>query len=207
MRRTFSPETLRHDIYAIAQFLRVFWRKPLLAIQREPNWDFQRSLVFLVLFSVVSAVLTGILQASVGHALVSMFVLPIMTVGAAAIVTFLLTHAVRFIHERHLDLEPLFQAVAMSILPFLIFRIFRSFAPPVTLIGLAATCALLIVGLTDRFQLPRKSIVKIISIFFVVYLVYWGVDVVRKSNFRQMAGQNISEESIKVLDQEFKPSE
>lgn len=207
MTRPFSPETLQQDFKALLRFTKSFIRNPISTIQREESWDYQRSAVFLVLSSLLSAALAGIFQASVGHAIISFILLPFISLAMAVMTSAILSYLIRFVHQRKLETERLFQLVVIAFFPFLIFRVFRSFAPPVTLIGLAATCALLIVGLSDRFQLPRKSVVKIISIFFALYLTYWGIDLIRHSNFRQMASQNIPEDSIKVLEQEFKTNE
>jgi len=207
MNRPVNFDTLKNDLISLWYFAKSFVRHPLQSVQAEPDWDYQRSAVSLVCASVLSALVAGIFQKSFGHTIVSVVLLPFITLIMAAIVTFVLSYLVRFVHQRQLETEKVFQVVAIAFLPFLFFRIFRTFAPPVTLLGLAATCALLIVGLTDRFLLPRKSVIKIISIFFAVYLVYWGIDLIRHANLRQMASQNISDESLKVLEQEFSNNE
>lgn len=204
MTRPLNFESFRADLVALAQFGKAFTRRPLAAIQSEPEWDYQRSVVFLVFASLISGAFSGIFQSSLAHAIIGFIILPFIVVGVSLVLAVGLSALLRFVHNRHLETERVFQVVAMALFPFLIFRVLRSFAPPVTIIGLAATCALMIVGLTDRFQLPRRSVIKIISIIFACYLVYWGVDMVRRSNFRQMASQNITDDSLKVLDQEFK---
>ncbi len=204
MTRPLSYESLRDDLVVLASFGKTFSRRPLAAMQSEGEWDYQRSVVFLVLASLISGAVSGLFQSSLGHAIIGFIVLPFIVVGVSLVLSVGLSALLRFVHHRQIETERIFQVVSMALLPFLIFRVLRSFAPPVTIIGLAATCALMIVGLTDRFQLPRRSMIKIISIIFAVYLVYWGVDMVRRANFRQMASQNISDESLKVLDQEFK---
>ena len=204
MTRPLSYESLRDDFVALVRFSKLFARHPLSAIQTEGDWDYQRSIVFLVTASLISGAVSGAFQSSLAHAIIGFVILPFIVVGVSLVAAIGFGALIRFVHHRQIEREKIFQVVTMAILPFLFFRVLRSFAPPVTLIGLAATCALMIVGLTDRFQLPRKSVVKIISIIFAVYLVYWGVDMVRRSRFRQMASQSISDETLRVLDQEFK---
>jgi hypothetical protein len=203
MSRPFNAETLQQDLRAVFHFSKSFLRRPLQSLQSEGLWDYQRSLVFLALASILSGLLAGLIQRSVGHAIVSVVTLPFLSAIAAVVIATLLYYVIHFVHQRQVDKALLFQVVAVSLFPFLIFRVVHSFVPPVTLLGLAATCALLIVGLTDRLQLPRRSMIKIISIFFGLYLVYWGVDQIKRSHLRHMAGQNISEDSLKLLDQEF----
>lgn len=185
------------ELRDLAPFLRLFAVSPVRAMRGLPPWQWSTLISLQVGIAIISGVLLGLISLSFINFLLGLIVLPISTLLASLIITFFLNYFFAFFSKTYLDIRRLFGVVVVAQIPFLILHILSVHVPPIDLIGFGITCLLLIVGLTEHFQLNRKTVTRLAISIYLLFSVIWIAAQIR-NQFAQ--NRNRSFETPHTLD-------
>ena len=140
---------LHQSLIPLLHELKVFLKQPVKEIRSAPDWSWQQILT------------------------VHVFIMPFLTAIMITISTLFFYYIFQIFGDRIIHFRKLLTVVLLANIPFFIFQIMSGLFPPITLFGLGFSALLLIVGLIDNFQLPRKFVIKLIAgiyvLFFIIY--------------------------------------
>jgi len=184
-------------------FLKVFAKQPIVATRKLPDWDLETTALLVFYTSAGSAVLSGLLMQGMLALFSSVILVPIMTFIGLALATAFYHYMFIFLYDRTIDPKKIFQVLAVATIPFMVLRVFGIWIGPIVMIGLAITCALLIVGFVDNFYLPKRGVMKLIGLIFALFFCQWIYSTIRSTSRMTDYRDRISNDSLKVLDAEF----
>ncbi|GIL17776.1 MAG: hypothetical protein BroJett040_15270 [Oligoflexia bacterium] len=157
----------------IKDILIPFIKNPMEKIRNLPDWDWQTLILAQVLVTAISGALGGLINRSVLSILSGLIMMPILTLITTSISTLFFFYTFQIIIQKQVPYRKLFTVVFFANIPFFIFQIISGYFPPISLVGLAFTGLLLIVGFVENFQVPRKLVIRLIAALYVVFFLIW----------------------------------
>jgi hypothetical protein len=203
MSATSVLQNTRSRLRDLLIYFPVFLRNPIVSIKRVPEWDISNAVLLLVLVTIPSGILSGVISRNIMTMLWGIFLLPIITVliTSTAAVGFYYIFLVLF--RRQVDPVKLYVLVVLSSIPFLALRILVPIAPPLSILAVLAAGALFTVGAVENFQLPRPKVYKLMGSLFVVFFVFWIYQTIQSSRRKADYSKEISPETLQQLKEEM----
>ena len=163
-------------IQSLLQSLINYLKNPLREIKHVPDWSWPELVIMQVLVTATTAAITGLVGRSFLGILSGLFITPILTALTIGISSLFFYYLFQVLAGQTLPFRRLVTVVFFANLPFFIFQILSSLIPPISLIGFAFSSIILIQGLIENFGLPRKLVIRVISVIYLaVFLVWiWG---------------------------------
>jgi hypothetical protein len=171
--RDVSPVKLVDDLKADLLFILDFLKNPIQRVSHFPNWSWKRTVLLNVGISVVSGSLRGLIPPNIYHILFGVFFLPIITFLMTHILAGFFFYYFQVFEKRTVDFLNLLKIVFLANIPFLIVHTLTSLLPPITFLGLAFAALILIVGLTESFQLEKKRTIKLVTLLYLMVFLVW----------------------------------
>jgi hypothetical protein len=187
----------------IAAFLPLFLRSPVASIQRVPDWDFVNALLLLVLITIPSGILSGVISRNVMTILWGIFLLPITTVIFTVMITAGFYYLFIALFRVKVDPTKLFLTVVLSAVPFLALRILVPVLPPLAPLGVALSGLLLTVGIAENFRLPRQHVMKLMGACFAVFFVFWIFQMIQSTGRPRNLNKEIPADALQQLEKEM----
>ena len=195
---------IKHEILDTIRVLIEFFRNPIVGMQQLPDWPWAK-LVFLTgAFSATCGLLSGILAGDLLTIINGFIAFPVATLLMLAIFSGLFYYIFLFFYRQELPYKKIFQHLVFASLPAQALSTIAHFIPPITLLGVAVTLLLLIVGFSSNFSIPRKPLIKLMSGLFLIYVLIWIGNSIsfhhRKEELRKLHKPKAAEE---ILRKEF----
>lgn len=150
-----------------------FLKNPLREITFIPDWSLRRVLFTQILLALTSGVLAGLIPPNVYRIAAGIFVAPVVSLVMALLMTLFLYYFFQILENRSVSIKKLLTLIVLANTPFFVFEVGSELLPPLTLVGFGMTAILMVVGLTENFQLDKKKALKVIGvILFVVFLIW-----------------------------------
>jgi len=108
-----------------------------------------------------------------------------------------------FFYQRELSYLRIFEHFVFASIPAVLISTVSPFLPPMTLVGVAATGLLLVVGFVENFQIPKKPLTKLIAGLFMVYVLIWISSSINFYQDKKEFQQKHSPINTKILEEEF----
>lgn len=163
------------DFKSLTSTLIRYFKNPVAVMKNMPEWDWKTLIVLQVLTSLISGIIASLLNFNVWRILQAILVIPPVSLATAGVTSLFLYYSFLFLMQRNLPHKDILTLVILSNIPFFIFHTFSPFFPPITLLGFLFSALLLIVGLVERFNLPRSLVTKVVGAIWVIYLIIWGL--------------------------------
>ncbi len=171
--RDVHEASLIHHLKIDFLFILEFLKNPIQNISRLPAWSWKKTVLINVILSIIAGTLNGLIPPNIYNIAFGLLFMPL--------ITFLLTHILagffyyyfQVFEKRSVDFLNLLKMVVLSNVPFLILHSLTSLLPPLTLLGLAFSALLLIVGLTESFSLDRSRAIKLVSALYIMVFIVW----------------------------------
>lgn len=172
IRHRFSKDRLRE----LAQNLITYLRHPIREISRVPEWEWPELLLVQVIVTAATGAATGLVDRSILGIFSGIVLTPLLTLVTIAVSSLFFYYLFQLFFERTVSFRKLATVVFLSTLPFFIFHILSGFISVINLVGLAFTAVILVVGLVENFQVPRRFVVRVIvAVYFVIFAMWlWG---------------------------------
>ncbi len=166
---------LRAELTDLIRFLPKYAKNPVEAVRTSPDWTWPALLSLQVGMAIVSGALVGLSSGKFVNFILGLFVFPITCLLAATLISFFIHSYFALFHARTLERRRLFGIVVLATMPFLVMNVFSEHVPAVRLIGFAATCFLLVVGLSEHFKIPQRLLVRLVGGIYFVFFLVWGI--------------------------------
>lgn len=204
MSEPFDWQALKTKIIEAARVLPHFLKSPVAGMRQLPSWDWPTTVILHGALACGAAILQAFVERSFLGVLAAIVLVPIIANVISLIVSGFFYYTFMFFFQRELSLKDLFIHIVFASIPLQLLSIISPLLPPVTLLGMLASAALLCVGFVDNFQLPKPKVLKLLGAILVVYALFWifqAISLHRKHDeFRSRA----TPESLDILEKELK---
>lgn len=170
-----------------------YFRNPLNAIKYVPDWNIGTTIIVQIVFSILIGFISD--QMTDFILVKGVFFFPISSLVTTLLGTGFFYFLFLVLFNTEVSFLKLYKIVFLSHIPFLILRLFRVWIAPVELIGFMATSALLTVGFVENFLLPKKKMIRVIGVLFVVYFGVWMAQQISNSKKTVDARKNLDSET------------
>lgn len=177
-------EKVSEELPSLFQYLWALLKNPVQEIQNIPKINWPTLVIFQFCLSLVSVVVSNLL-APFAISFTNVLISLIIALLATALVTLFLYYFFLILFQRQLSFISIFTLVLFAHIPFAIFHLAAYFFPPVDLIGLGISALLMVIGLVENFNLPRKICIRLMISLYAVFFVYWSISLVTSRNHRE----------------------
>ena|GEM_PF-862308 len=150
-----------------------YLRHPVEKIKALPDWSWTVLLITLIVISMASGVLTGLVPPNFFRIMGGIVISPIVGVVTTFIGALFIYYYFQVYEKRTCSLRKIFTLILFANIPFFVFQIASELVPPITLVGFAFTALLLAVGLTDNFQMEKRRSIRLVTILFAIVFILW----------------------------------
>jgi len=179
-------EFLLNEALEVKKTLVQFLRHPMTEIKNVPDWHWPRIIGLHVVVTAFTAALTGLVEQKLSFSILfGLFLTPLFTLITFGIMTLFFYYCFQIFAERTISIRKLFTIILFASIPQLFLRIIEAYVPPITLVGMAFTALLLMVGFVENFLLPRKLIVRLIAILYAILFTIWIWDQITSSRMEK----------------------
>ncbi|MCB0386861.1 MAG: hypothetical protein KDD43_15815 [Bdellovibrionales bacterium] len=197
-------QALQSRTKEVLGFLLEYFKNPIIGIRQVPEWDWPTVIIVQGALSSICGLLSGVVAQSISGALLGFLFFPISSIATHFIVSGFFYYTFLFFYQSQVAFRRLYIVTVLANLPFIVLTILSPLLRPITLVGLAVTGLLLLVGFVENFQLPKRSIARFLVILYGLYVLMWVVSTLnlnkKETAFRKMA----TPESLDILEKELK---
>lgn len=167
---------LKEQINLTIRFLFEFLKNPIHKIAHLPEWGWFHLMSLLVVTSLISGILAGLVSRNIYHFLFGLLLLPTITLITEFVLTSFFYYYFQVFERRIVSFQKLWTLVIFANIPFFLFQVVSGLIAAMTLVGFAFTGLLLVVGLSENFQMKKQRALRLIlTLYTVVFLVWlWG---------------------------------
>lgn len=188
---TSETDSFRRQFELTLKFLFEFLKHPLQRMTALPDWGWSHLTLVLIGTSLVSGTLNGIVSLSLYQFIYGLFVLPTTCLITDFVLTSFMYYYFQVFEKRAVSFRKLWTLVIFASIPFFLFQAIASLVPPITLIGLAFSGLLLVVGLSENFKLEKKRALRLVVLLYLMVFSVWLWDKTRfSSHDRRMSLPN-----------------
>lgn len=157
----------------LIRYLAAFARNPIESIKNVPDWDWQALVVFYIVMAAVCGALRGLLSGHITQFFSGLIVTPVMSVISATLVTGMVYYTLVFFFDREPHPRRIFTLILLAAVPAMALSIISHWVPFITLVGLFLSGLLLVVGVSENFNVDRKRFGKIVAAVYLAYFLFW----------------------------------
>lgn len=162
-------------------YLKRFVVHPSTEIARLPQWTLPRLLLVHALLALLSGVLAGLVPPSFWRILQGLILFPVLVSVLGALLSAFFYYYFQLFERRTVSFLKLLTLVYFANWPFFLFHIPAAYFPPSDLLGLAMSAMLLMIGLSENFQLEKKRSVRLVGALFALLFLLWLAEKVSNS--------------------------
>lgn len=174
-----AQKTSSSSVMGIFNYIFVYLKNPLEGVKLLPSWSWGTLIVCTGLIAALTGMISGLIAGQFFRVLSGLLITPIMGVILSFIASLLLYYYFQVFEKKTCSLKQLYTLVLFANIPFFIFQIAAELIPPISLVGFAFTGLLLVVGLTENFQLEKKRSIKLVSVLYGIFTVIWIVNLLQ----------------------------
>lgn len=200
----------------ILNYLKGFATHPLKAMRLDPAWpveDIKTTFFVLVMVSVVSGFVTGLVSKSILVLIGSVFFFPISGIVLSlslAVLFYILfvvfQEKILDLYGEEIDFVNLHRVVVLAILPYQALRVFMGFDVLrfwVEIIAIIFTAFLLVEGFTTHLKLPRKGVWNATMACCLFILFFKIIPPLFDRDQRPDEEARIPQESLEILEEQI----
>ena len=188
------------QLQVLFKYLRAFIRNPVEEIRRLPEIDWKTLVLFQFALCSVSVGISNLLAPfaiSITSVIISL-VASILAIGLASLFFY---YFFLILYDQTFEFIKLFSLVLFANIPFAIFHLASAFFPPADLLGYGISGILMIVGLSDNFDVPRKLATRLVISLYAILSIYWVIHMITMQSYsREAAPQNLDQIEQEIQD-------
>ncbi|QDK39693.1 YIP1 family protein [Bdellovibrio sp. NC01] len=150
-----------------------YLRHPIHKIKVLPDWHWSTLVVTLIVISMISGVITGLVPPNFFRIMSGVIVSPMVAIVTAFVGALFIYYYFQVFEKRTCSLRRIFTLILFADIPFFIFQTGSELIPPITLVGFAFTALLMAVGLTENFQMEKRRSLRLVTILFAIVFILW----------------------------------
>lgn len=168
-----TKQQLKKDIRELLNYLSVYILDPLHHIKNIPSIHWQSGVFAIFAINILVGLLRSFFSRSILNAVISFFITPFLAVVIITLTTLFLGYFFSFILERRLSYQKIFSILLVAYIPGFLFFIGSIFYAPLFILGVAVTSVLLVMGLVENLQIPKKLGVRLVVVGGGVVVLFW----------------------------------
>lgn len=192
-------DRLRLDLPVLIAFV----RNPIAGMQKIPDWDWPLLLILQGGLAAACGLLSGIVARSFTNMIAGIIVLPVSSIVLTGLATGFFYYTFAIFFKQRVAFKRLYLNLVFANAPLHVLLIAEPVLPLATMIGLAITSLLLVVGFIDNFQLPKPKVIRLMGALFTMYLVIWVANSIRMGKEQEAFRGKATPESMDILEKEF----
>lgn len=183
-----------NSLSKVTDYLKEYLRHPLEKIAQLPDWSLKEIFLVQIAFSLASGFISGFFPPNTWKILQGIFFFPIITTVLGSFLSAFLYYYFQIFEQKTISFQKLLQLSFLANIFFFIFHIPANYIAFSDLIGMAMTGILMVVGLTENFQLEKKRSLRLIGLLFLMVFLIWLTEQVARKNFERVPN-SISEQA------------
>jgi len=160
------------QLQILFQYLVALVKNPVQQIRTLPTIEWKTLIIFQFCLSLTSVILSNLL-APFAISILNVLVSLAAAVVATTLVSLFFYYFFQILYNRTLDFIRVFTLVLFAHIPFAIFHLAAHFFPPADLIGIGLSAILMIIGLVENFEIPKKVAIQLMIGVYSIFLIYW----------------------------------
>lgn len=198
-------DRLKEKLKEAILFLPNFLKNPVAGMRALPDWDWPTMIVLQSAFALACSTLANLLERDVFGLITGIVIAPIRIVILTGVAAGFFFYTFMFFFTREIEFRRIYLHLVLATIPMQIVAIAHFLLPPISLIGLIATLALLFVGFTHNFYLDPKKLKKILGAIFIAFAIFWLIQFIRTTTSHQNLKMRATPESLDILEKELNP--
>lgn len=184
-----------------------YLRNPVQAMRTLPDWDWIQLGAFHGAIAATCGLVSGLVTLRFAKIFSGIILFPISTTFLVMIASGFFYYTFLFVFHREMSFRKLVTVVVFANIPNLVLSIAAGYLPPMALVSMGVSSALLIVGLVEITNISRKSIVKLVGLLFGLYCIFWVYGVISSSQEKNSIKDMATPESLDILEKEMRTDE
>lgn len=167
----------------IFYYLKKFAAHPLQEIKHIPDWNWSRVLTLQIVLSLISGILSALVttEFSTWKLLQAVVFFPLISTITGLILASFFYYYFQVFEKRTVSFIKLAIVVFLSTTVFYLFHSIAGLLVFFDILGMIFTGILLVVGLTENFQMPKKNSVRLVGVLVILVFSVWATGQVRNA--------------------------
>lgn len=157
----------------VPQTLKSFFKHPIEEIAHLPDWSWKKTLVVQALCGAASGLAAGLFPPSIWRILQGGLLFPILVTVMGALLACFFYYYFQIFERRTVSYIQLLRLIFFANLPYFLFHIPSAIFGPADVFGLGMAAMLLVVGLSENFQLEKRRSIRLMGIVFGLLFLLW----------------------------------
>lgn len=177
---------IKQELKILFSYLISLIRNPVQQIKVLPRIHWKTLIVFqfcLCTFSVIFSNLLAPYAISITNVIISLA----SSIIALSLSSLFFYYFFLIIFNKRISFLKIFTLVLFAHIPFAIFHLAANFFPPADIIGLGISGLLMIVGLVENFDVPKKLSMKLMFALYSIFIVYWMIQIIAFREVQEMS--------------------
>lgn len=181
-----------------------FFKNPVQAMRTLPDWDWPTMLLLQGAFAAACAVIANLLERDILGMITGLIIAPISSIVVVAVGAGFFMYTFQFLFKRQVPYRQIYLHMIFAAIPIQITATASPIVPPLILVGIVAAAFLLFVGFVDVFHLERDKTKKLLGGMVLIYVLFWGIQLVSYSSKQERQRIKATPESLDILEKELK---
>ena len=167
-------DLILNEILEVKNFLNKFLRHPMTEIKSVPDWHWYRLIGLHATLAAICGALTGLVEKKISFSIIAGLILtPILTMITLGVATLFFYYCFQIFVQKTVSVRKLATVIVLANIPQMILQVVSGYVPPITLVGMAFTALLLLVGFVENFQIDRKMAMRLIGGLYAIFIALW----------------------------------
>ena len=165
-------------------YIKKFAVHPVQEIRHLPDWNWPRVFTLQVALSMVSGILSALVgtEFSTWKLLQAVIFFPFVSTLTGIILASFFYYYFQVFEKRTVSFIKLVIVVFLSNTVFYLFHSIAGLLVFFDILGMIFTGILLVVGLTENFQMPKKNSIRLVGALLFLIFSVWAVEKIQRSN-------------------------
>lgn len=202
----FSPLLWKDRFVEANRTLLRFARNPVAQMGALPDWDWNFLLICQAIAAASAGVLAGLVSRNFMGVIAGLIFVPLSNALMTAVLSGILYYFFAYAMKQVVPYRSIYTHFVFAQLPGLCTMIVAPLFAPLILVGVAASCLLLWIGLSLNHKLEKKTLGKVIVAFYAVFIGYWIFSQIGNRNKVEALRSKATPESLDILEKELNDS-
>jgi hypothetical protein len=192
--RDVTPDTPTDNIFLeIFHYLKNFAKNPMTEIGRLPEWNWTRVMFLQLILTVTSGVMSAFVvrNFSTWKLAQGIIIFPFVATTIGLILSSFFYYYFQVFEKRTVSFLKLVTLVFISNTFFYLFHIVAGYFAFGDILGMAFSGMLLIVGLTENFEMQKRRSIRLVGVLFALIFLVWAAEKLRDSRLVSSVSQSI----------------
>lgn len=176
----------KEELQSLFSYLASLLRNPVQNIKTLPHIQWKTLIIFQFCLCAFSVVFSNLL-APYAISFTSILISLVSSVLALSLSSLFFYYFFIILYNRELSFIKIFTLVLFAHIPFAIFHLAGNIFPPADIIGIGVSGLLMIIGLSENFDIPKKLSCQLMLALYSIFIIYWVVQIIAFREVQEMS--------------------